>query len=97
MNGDELEGLELWVDDGDAIVEEGEMQTLTQNGITEISVEMNEVVDADGNTLMRSTATTQDGRTILSEDVWFASEIEDEAADETDIMPIIVDDWSAAG
>ena len=97
LNGDELEGLELWVDDGDAIVEEGEMQTLTQHGITEISVEMNEVVDADGNTLMRSTATTQDGRTILSEDVWFASEIEDEAADETDIMPIIVDDWSAAG
>ena len=34
----EFQGLRLWVDDGDAKTEEGELQTLQQHGITEIIV-----------------------------------------------------------
>ena len=101
LTGVELEGLEIWVDDGDAKVEEGEMQSLAQHGITEISVEMNEVVDANGDTLMRSTATTEDGRTIMTEDVWFAS-IEADLAEEVmiaeaeaQIAPELIADYAA--
>lgn len=38
LAGDEIDGLALWVDDGDARVQDGEIQTLLQHNIAEISV-----------------------------------------------------------
>ncbi|WP_420337096.1 cadherin-like domain-containing protein [Roseibium sp.] len=86
LNGDELKGLELWIDNGDAKVEDGEIQALAKFGITEISVEMTEVTDANGDTLMRSTAATDAGNVIMTEDVWFGS-------DDAVTHPIVQDDW----
>jgi hypothetical protein len=71
LTGEELKGLEMWVDDGDAKVEAGEMKTLDELGITEISVERRDVKNERGETLMQSDAKTADGRQILTEDVWF--------------------------
>lgn len=71
LTGEELRGLEMWVDNGDAKVDEGEMKSLEELGITEISVERRDVQNERGETLMQSDAKTADGRQILTEDVWF--------------------------
>lgn len=71
ISGEELKGLKMWIDDGDAKVEEGEMKTLEELGIKEISVERNVVKNEFGEDLMRSTATTVDGEKLMTEDVWF--------------------------
>lgn len=71
VSGAELEGLGLWIDDGDAILEEGEMQTAEEAGVSSISTDMQIVLDDQGRELMQSTAEVN-GETILSEDVWFA-------------------------
>ncbi|MGB0902300.1 SdrD B-like domain-containing protein [Halocynthiibacter sp.] len=73
LTGSELSGLELWIDDGNAIVDEGELVSLSSLQIEQISVEMHLATDDDGRDLMQSSATTADGKTILTEDVWFAS------------------------
>ena len=78
LTGDELAGLEFWIDDGDAIVEEGELHTLAEFNIASISVDMQIEYDSEGRELMRSTATTTDGEAILTEDVWFAIGDEDD-------------------
>lgn len=57
ISGAELTGLALWVDDGDAVVEAGEIQTLAANSVTEISGVVALETDADGRTLIRSSAT----------------------------------------
>jgi predicted RNA-binding protein len=72
ISGEELEGLGLWVDDGDAVLEDGEMLTAEEAGIASISTDMKIVLDDDGKQLMQSSATTIDGEEILTEDVWFA-------------------------
>jgi hypothetical protein len=71
LTGDELQGLKTWVDDGDAKVEAGELKTLEELGITEISVEMNLEKNARGEDLMRSSF-VQNGENKVTEDVWFA-------------------------
>ena len=38
ITAQEFKGLRLWVDDGDAVTEAGELQTLPEHGITEIKV-----------------------------------------------------------
>ena len=38
IQGNELDGLMFWVDDGDAITEEGELQSLDKYGITQITI-----------------------------------------------------------
>ena len=38
IRGSELDGLKFWVDDGDAITEEGELQSLDKYGITQINI-----------------------------------------------------------
>ena len=68
ISGAETASLGIWVDNGDAIIQNGEIQTLDQNQIESISTQME--VDAEGR--MRSTATTTDGAEIVTEDVWFA-------------------------
>ncbi|MEM9496133.1 MAG: SdrD B-like domain-containing protein [Pseudomonadota bacterium] len=73
LTGAELEGLGVWVDDGDGVLEEGELQTLEQHDIASISAEMTVEYDDEGRELQRSTATTTDGETILTEDVYFAA------------------------
>ncbi|ELS00858.1 hypothetical protein Xen7305DRAFT_00005590 [Xenococcus sp. PCC 7305] len=57
LNGEELDGLELWVDDGDAQVAAGEFMSLADKGIHEISVVADYVQSDRGETLIRSTAT----------------------------------------
>ena len=77
LEGDELADLGLWIDDGDAVLEAGELQTADAAGIAEISTQMQLVDDAEGKALMQSSATLTDGSTMLTEDVWFAAEVED--------------------
>ncbi|MNR75342.1 hypothetical protein D3C72_59720 [compost metagenome] len=71
LSASELDGLKVWVDDGDAKLEEGELKSLAELGITEIVTQMTEQVNASGERLMRSTY-VQNGESKISEDVWFA-------------------------
>lgn len=71
LEGAELSGLKMWVDNGDARVGGGELKSLADLGITRISVTMNTEKNARGEDLMRSTF-EQNGATKVSEDVWFA-------------------------
>ena len=70
LTGEELDGLKVWIDDGDAKLENGELKTLRELGITEISVKMHIEKNAQGEDLERSTF-VQDGQTHMTEDVWF--------------------------
>ncbi|MEB3196192.1 MAG: hypothetical protein VKP62_03220 [Candidatus Sericytochromatia bacterium] len=70
LAGKELEGLKTWVDDGDAKLEAGELKTLAELGVTEISTQMKLEKNARGEDLMRSTF-TRNGEQQVSEDVWF--------------------------
>ncbi len=79
VNGDgaltdaELLGLALWNDDGDAVVEEGELISALSAGVERISVEMGVEQNARGEDLMRSDATIK-GERVMSEDVWFGED-----------------------
>ena len=70
----ELEGLGVWIDDGDAVLEEGELQTASEAGLTSISAQMMIEHDAEGRELMRSEAEVN-GETVMTEDVWFAQDL----------------------
>ena len=72
INGAELSGLALWVDNGDAQVQAGELRTLAEMGISAISSQMSVTVDAEGRGHLQSTATRADGSELLTEDVYFA-------------------------
>ncbi len=71
LSGAELDNLSVWVDDGDAQLESGELRSLSDLGVTELSTQMKSVTNAKGESLMQSTATKADGSSILTEDVWF--------------------------
>ncbi len=73
ISGDELNGLDVWIDDGDAKVEDGEIKTLEELEITSISTQMTEATGLDGKMHMESVATKADGSEIMTEDVWFTS------------------------
>ena len=68
VSGAELAGLALWLDDGDAELEDGELQALSDHDIASISTQME--LDSEGR--MRATAERADGSTVMTEDVWFA-------------------------
>ena len=70
----ELAGLSAWIDNGDAKVQDGELKTLAEVGVTELSTVMTEVPTGDGGMHMRSTATMH-GKTIMTEDVWFGIDL----------------------
>ena len=70
LSGSELDGLKTWIDDGDAKIEEGELKTLAELGVTEIDLKMELTANDRGEALMRSTF-TQNGEQHISEDVWF--------------------------
>ena len=57
ISGDELNGLDLWVDDGDARIEAGEIQSLSQYGITEINATPGRKLNSRGESLLVSDAT----------------------------------------
>ncbi|MBO9542169.1 hypothetical protein J7643_16395 [bacterium] len=71
LTGAELDGLKVWVDDGDARLGQGELKSLRELGITEISVVMKLEQNTRGEDLMRSSF-TQNGQSKITEDVWFA-------------------------
>jgi hypothetical protein len=54
LTGDSLKGLGVWVDNGDGIVQSGEIKSLNELGITEISTRMESIKDNNGDMLMRS-------------------------------------------
>jgi hypothetical protein len=70
LTGAELEGLKVWVDNGDARVGSGELKSLSELGVTELSVQMQLQKNERGEDLMRSSF-VQDGQTRTTEDVWF--------------------------
>ena len=69
VSGGEAGDLALWVDDGDAVLEAGELTSLADAGVVSIDASM----ELDNEGRMRSTASMADGSTIMTEDVWFLS------------------------
>jgi hypothetical protein len=67
VSGGEAGDLALWVDDGDAVLEAGELTSLADAGVVSIDASM----ELDNEGRMRSTASMADGSTIMTEDVWF--------------------------
>ncbi|MFC5608673.1 SdrD B-like domain-containing protein [Variovorax soli] len=72
LSGEETQGLLLWVDNGDAQVQQGELRTLGESGIASISTQMTVTVDGEGRGHLQSSATREDGSQLMSEDVFFA-------------------------
>jgi hypothetical protein len=72
LTGAELNGIKVWQDNGDAKVQAGELKTLAQLGITELSTGVNNVQNGRGENLMQSSF-VQNGQAFKSEDVWFAN------------------------
>lgn len=70
LKGDELAHLSVWVDDGDARLEAGELHSLANYGITELSTQQQAVTNSRGETLMRSSG-LMNGSALMTEDVWF--------------------------
>lgn len=70
LTGQELSGLKTWVDDGDAVLEQGEMKTLAEQGVTELGATMHTEQNARGEALMRSSM-VRHGKAQATEDVWF--------------------------
>lgn len=73
LSADELTGLSVWIDNGDAKVQDGELKTLAELEITSISTQMTESTGIDGKMHMESVATKIDGTEIMTEDVWFTT------------------------
>ncbi len=89
ISGDELKGLNIWIDDGDAKVEDGELKTFDELGIESISTQMTESTGTDGKMHMQSVATKTDGTQIMTEDIWFGStDVDLESVIEKKIMKI---------
>ncbi len=70
LAGSELDGLKVWQDNGDARVQSGEMKSLAEVGVDQISVRRQDVSSSNGEILMQSIA-QRNGESILTEDVWF--------------------------
>lgn len=66
-----MKGLAVWIDDGDAVVQPGELKSLLEVGVTSLSVKYTEVPGKLGGKHIRSTAALGD-RIIMTEDAWFA-------------------------
>ena len=78
ISKEELDGLNLWVDDGDALLEKGELKTLEELGIKSISTIKKEIIDEEGRIHLQSFVEIEDGTKILSEDVWFLKDNEED-------------------
>lgn len=74
LRGEQLNGLKVWQDKNqDGLVQAAELSTLQALGITEVSMKYNYVLNKDGEYLMQSHV-VRNGKKVLSEDVWFATE-----------------------
>ena len=74
LRGDQLKGLKVWQDKNqDGLVQVAELSTLPALGITEVSMKYDYVLNKDGEYLMQSHV-VRNGKKVLSEDVWFATE-----------------------
>src|SRR5205085_10255493 len=69
LQGDDLNGLAVWIDDGSATPTEANVVPVRKLGITQISVRPSREDDGHGNVLLRSWATVN-GKHIITEDVW---------------------------
>lgn len=69
LSGVDLEGLALWFDDGNAQVDEGELKSLKELGITEVDTRAEWQTLPDGRMALRATA-VMNGTTIMTEDVF---------------------------
>lgn len=59
LTGAELDGLQIWVDDGDALVEAGELESLLEHGVLSISVSDRTVFNSEDEALIQSQALVQ--------------------------------------
>jgi hypothetical protein len=89
IQGDALEGIFLWVDDGNAIVDDGEIHSLADFGIVSLSVNLNEALKNASPSLLRSTAKRADGTVLVTEDVWFKT-IDDNPSMLLSIMTAVI-------
>ncbi|MEP1443930.1 MAG: hypothetical protein ABJK39_13050 [Hyphomicrobiales bacterium] len=71
LSGDELTGLALWKDDGDALFEPNEHVKLSDHKIVSISVTFEKSSGAYGAPKLTSEATTESSSSIYVEDIWF--------------------------
>ncbi len=67
----ELNGLAIWVDDGDAAYDDGEVTSLADAGVVEINLFATERRGPYGNLTLTSSVSTEAGESLLSQDVWF--------------------------
>ncbi|HEY8066344.1 MAG TPA: hypothetical protein VIF40_16710 [Methylosinus sp.] len=72
LSGRDLEGLAVWIDDGDGVVQRGEIKSLSALGITAIDANWKKVVGSDGHMKMQSQA-IRNGAPIMIEDIWLAT------------------------
>ncbi|WP_020493720.1 TadE/TadG family type IV pilus assembly protein [Methylosinus sp. LW4] len=72
LTGRDLDGLAVWIDDGDGIVQHGEIETLAALGVTAIDANWKKTIDADGHMKMQSHA-IRNGAPIMIEDIWLAT------------------------
>ena len=68
LTGKDLDGLVLWFDNGNATVEDGELRSMADLGITAIDTRADWQMLDDGRAVLRSTA-VMNGRTIMTEDI----------------------------
>lgn len=73
LTAGELQGMMLWQDNGNAIVDDGELVDAKKAGVTSISAQRNDEVNEKGETLMRSSAQVA-GEAMMTEDVWFGQD-----------------------
>lgn len=69
LKGHDLDGLAVWIDDGDGVAEPKEIVPLAELGITELSVRADWIADSQGHRHLRSYA-VRNGRKMMTEDVW---------------------------
>lgn len=69
LTGQDLAGLALWFDNGNGLVEPGELQSLAEAGVTSVDARAEWQELPDGGQVLRSTAVIH-GRTIMTEDIF---------------------------
>lgn len=82
LSGRDLDGLVLWFDNGNAIVEDGELRGLHDIGVTAVDTRAEWQELPDGRVALRATA-LMNGKTIMTEDIFVA--IESKAVPLTDV------------
>lgn len=69
LTGHDLNGLLLWFDNGNALVEDGELKTLHEVGVTAVDTHAQWVDLPDGRSALRATA-VMNGKSIMTEDLF---------------------------